>query len=95
MINFQLKRECMQDLTLLIPITNIFEIFYIEINGRPFRFENLKIFELKALEEKVMFESQVDRARRGRHDQTRRPTTPMCPICTRPRGCCTRRSSKW
>lgn len=91
-LNYELKRQFMQDLTLLIPVTNIFEIFYIEINDRIFRFENLKIFELRAMEEKVVFESQSDRIKPSKTNQKRTRATWACPTCTRRTGSFTRRN---
>lgn len=64
-MNFQMKRSFMKDFSLLVPVANIFEIFQLEINNRPFFFENLKIFELEALQEKVIFDSISDRKKRS------------------------------
>jgi hypothetical protein len=60
-LDFEIKRHHLEDLTFLIPVTNIFEIFYLEINNRIFSIENLKIFELAALEEKILFDAKAER----------------------------------
>jgi hypothetical protein len=65
-LNFKMKRYIMEDFSLLIPVANIFEIFDLEINKRIFCIENLKIFGLAALQEKILFNSQSDRIRNSR-----------------------------
>ena len=65
-LNFHMKRHISEDFMLLIPVANIFEIFYLEINNRLFCFENLKIFEIEALHEKILFDSQTDRIKKSK-----------------------------
>jgi hypothetical protein len=64
-MNFQLKKKYLEDLTFLVPVANIFEIFFLEINDRTFSIENLKIFGLTTLEEEVLFPSKPNKTDKG------------------------------